>query len=160
MHAASRRPGLSRNSPHVSSCATAAAGRSAAWMCLSLHPAVMRPRSWIIVRRRWRKRRFLSGFGRHIHFDEWILACSCVPAMLVLRSSRLQLQRQKSALRFLPCSSSASGQTRRCVVIHAQKIGLRWRKCHHAFASRGGSRRRSPSCRSYCARREIVCRVM
>ena len=54
MHAASRRPGLSRNSPHVSSCATAAAGRSAAWMCLSLHPAVMRPRSWIIIRRRCR----------------------------------------------------------------------------------------------------------
>ena len=53
-YAASRRPGLSRNSPHVSSCATAAAGRSAAWMCLSLHPAVMRPRSWIIVRRRCR----------------------------------------------------------------------------------------------------------
>src|SRR5689334_24479675 len=76
-----------------------------------------------------RKRRFLGG-GRHIHSDEWILACSCVPPMLVLRSSRRQLRRQKSALRFLPCSSSACRQTKRCFVIHAQKIGLRCHKCH------------------------------
>ena len=79
-----------------------------------------------------RKRRFLGGFGRHIQSDEWILACSCVPPMLVLRSSRRQLRRKKSALRFLPCSSSADEQTKRCFVIHVQKIGLRFRKCHHA----------------------------
>jgi hypothetical protein len=48
-----------------------------------------------------RGRRFLGGFLQHIHSDEGI-ACSCVPPKLVLRSSRLQLQRQKSALRFLP----------------------------------------------------------
>jgi hypothetical protein len=73
-----------------------------------------------------RRRHFLGCFVWHIHSDEQKLACPYGQPTLDLRCSRLQLLRQKSALRRLPWFPSP----RVGFVVVAQEIGLHCRKFH------------------------------
>jgi hypothetical protein len=112
--------------------------RSAAWMCLSLHPAVMRPRSWIIIRRRCRgvNAASLAASGDiSTPMSGYWLALVCRQCWCC-EAHGCNCSAKNQPCDFCHVRPLRVGKQDDFFVIYAvQKIGLHCRKFHHAFLS-------------------------